>query len=495
MTGKCRCCPDRFERQYKKVIEPSNLAAQSNDVHGRTTNRRAFFRSASLAAGALLSRDCFSNAQTILEAPPPQPSGSRPDYSLEIAEVDWELSPKKKIRTAAYSGQIPGPLLRVTEGKPVRIEILNRLDREEIVHWHGQWIPAEVDGATEEGSPMIPAGGSLLVEFTPRPAGLHWYHTHAMAHRDLKRGLYTGQFGVLHVDPAGGEPGRYDQEQFIVLHDWEPYYSASDDGSMMVSYVCGSVNGRMLGHGEPIRVHEGQHVLMQILNASATEAHWLALPGHRFQVLAMDGAPVATQASVETLRMGPAERITALVTMDAPGVYVLGEARKDFRDAGMGVVIEYAGRSEKPREPGTGKLVWDYRVFGDAAPVAHTPDLAIPLVFTSRFKGHGALDEWMINGKSWPNADPIAVHQGLRHRLVFENLSMDDHPVHLHRHNFELMSIRGAATSGVHKDVVIVEAGTKVEADFVASNPGNTLFHCHQQDHMDMGFMTLFRYA
>jgi FtsP/CotA-like multicopper oxidase with cupredoxin domain len=117
------------------------------------------------------------------------------------------------------------------------------------------------------------------------------------------------------------------------------------------------------------------------------------------------------------------------------------------------------------------------------------------MAFTSRFKGHGALDEWMINGKSWPNTDPIVVHEGLRHRLVFDNRSMDDHPVHLHRHNFELVSIRGAATSGVHKDVVIVEAGTRVEADLVASNPGHSLFHCHQQDHMDMGFMALFRYA
>jgi len=101
----------------------------------------------------------------------------------------------------------------------------------------------------------------------------------------------------------------------------------------------------------------------------------------------------------------------------------------------------------------------------------------------------------MINGKSWPETPPILLRQGLRHRLIFDNRSMDDHPVHLHRHNFELVSIRGAALSGVHKDVVIVEAETKVEVDLLANNPGDTLFHCHQQDHMDAGFMALFRYA
>jgi len=187
--------------------------------------------------------------------------------------------------------------------------------------------------------------------------------------------------------------------------------------------------------------------------------------------------------------------VTALVSMDSPGVWVLGEPRKEFRDAGMGAVIEYAGHGGDPQEVVAEDLTWDYRIFGDPAPVSQPPDVTIPLVFTSRFKGHGALDQWMINGKSWPHADPLLLHEGLRHRLVFENKSTDDHPVHIHRHNFELISIKGASTSGVHKDVVIVEAGTRVEADLVAANPGNTLFHCHQQDHMDMGFMALFRYA
>ena len=370
---------------------------------------------------------------------------------------------------------------------------MNRLDRPEIVHWHGQWIPVDADGAMEEGSPMIPAGGRTLIQFTPRPAGLHWYHTHAMAERDLKRGLYSGQFGVLLVDPASN-PARYDQEQFLVLHDWEPYYSASGDGSLMVEYACGSINGRMLGHDAPIQVREGQRVLFQILNASATEVHWLVLPGHRFQVLALDGSPVATQAKVEVLRLGPAERISAIVAMDTPGVWMLGEARDEFRNAGMGTVIEYAGRTGKPESPKAAELHWDYRAFADPDPVVQAPDATIPLVFTSRFKGHGALDRWMINGKSWPATDPILLREGLRHRLVFVNKSMDDHPVHLHRHNFELVSIRGAALSGVRKDVVIVEGGTTVEADLLATNPGNTLFHCHQQDHMDSGFMAMFRY-
>ena len=474
------------------MAERANSGSTVVKSSGRDLSRRGFVCGATLTGLGLAGKaHALDGVFSGLMADEPL----TPDHRLEISEVGWELSAKKKIKTAAYSGQIPGPLLRVTEGKPVTMEIVNRLDHEEIVHWHGQWIPVAADGAMEEGSPMIPAGASTRITFAPRPAGLHWYHTHAMAHRDLKRGLYSGQFGVLLVEPAGGDAGRYDQEQFLVLHDWEPYYTASDDGSMMVSYACGSVNGKMLGHDEPIAVREGQRVLFQILNASATEVHWLALPGHKFQVLAMDGAPVATQAAVEILRLGPAERISALVTMETPGVWVLGETRKDFRDAGMGTVIEYAGHTGKPQEPGAMKPAWDYKVFGETEPEMRTPDITIPLEFTSRFKGHGALDQWMINGRSYPETGGVVLHEGLRHRLIFDNRSVDDHPVHLHRHNFELVSISGMATGGVHKDVVVVEAGTKVEADLIATNPGNTLFHCHQQDHMDMGFMAVFRYA
>jgi FtsP/CotA-like multicopper oxidase with cupredoxin domain len=470
------------------VSEPAQKAPLKQGV-----SRRQFARTGAFAAGALLLPFPRSEGYWQNSAGAIQPAAN-PDYQIEIAEVEWELAPKKKVRTAAYNAQVPGKLIRLREGEPVTIEIVNTLSHAEIVHWHGQWIPPEVDGSMEEGTPMIPPRGRTRVTFTPQPSGLHWYHTHAAADHDLKRGLYSGQFGMLMVEPRQN-PARYDQEQFLALHDWEPYLTASDDGSEMVNYVAGSINGRMLGHGEPIQVQQGRRVLFHILNASATEPHWIALPGHRFQVVALDGRPVPTQAAVETLRLGPAERVSAVVTMDSPGVWILGEAQPAFRNAGMGVVVEYAGKGGKPEWIAPSQLHWDYRSFGDTTLGEQKPDVTIPLVFTSKFQGHGAMDKWMINGKSYPETELIHLKNGLRHRLVFDNRSLDDHPVHLHRHAFELVRIRGSATSGVMKDTVIVEAGSRVEADLVAANPGKTLFHCHQQDHMDQGFMMLFDYA
>ena len=100
-----------------------------------------------------------------------------------------------------------------------------------------------------------------------------------------------------------------------------------------------------------------------------------------------------------------------------------------------------------------------------------------------------------MNGKGFPKTDPILVKAGNRYRLVFDNRSDEAHPVHLHRHTFELRRMAGVPTSGVFKDVVVVPMKSQVEVDVVADNPGLTLFHCHQQMHMDYGFMTLMKYV
>ena len=162
----------------------------------------------------------------------------------------------------------------------------------------------------------------------------------------------------------------------------------------------------------------------------------------------------------------------------------------------MGIVVEYDSRSGKPRWQQPKQLIWNYAQFADPAPSASPPDATeIPLVFTSKFAGHGALDHWAINGKSYPDTDHPTLTQGRRYRLLFRNRSLDDHPVHLHRHSFEVVRIAdGPRLRGLIKDTILVTSGTDVEVELIADNPGLTLFHCHQQDHMDMGFMMLFRY-
>ena len=425
------------------------------------------------------------------------------DYTLDIAPYTLEISPKHSIKTIAYNQQIPGPLLRFREGKPVTIDVTNHTENEEIVHWHGLFLPPDVDGAMEEGTPMIPAGGKARYTFTPTPSGFRWYHTHTFAGTDLKKAQYTGQHGFLMIDPVGHSenPGHFDQEFLLALHDWDGEMTGSADGSMNPEYKFSTINGRVLGFGDPLRVKQGQSILLHILNSSPTEQHWLALTGHRFRVIALDGNPVPSPQSVPMLRLAPAERICAIVEMNNPGVWILGEVRKHIQAAGLGIVVEYAGSTGKPVWQQPESLIWNYSKFAASSPATPaSPDagniIEIPLVFESRFAGHGAPDHWMINGKSYPNTGTIPLTRGRHYRLKFKNPSSDDHPVHLHRHSFELRSIpKSPDTRGIIKDVVLVESKTEVDVEFTADNPGSTLFHCHQQNHMDEGFMMLFHYA
>jgi FtsP/CotA-like multicopper oxidase with cupredoxin domain len=256
------------------------------------------------------------------------------------------------------------------------------------------------------------------------------------------------------------------------------------------------VNGKVLGFGEPLRVKEGQRVLLHVLNSSATDPHWIAFSGHAMKVVALDGNAVPQPKVVPMLRLSPAERVCVEVEMNNPGVWVLGEVRKHVQAAGMGIVVEYAGKSSKPVWVQPQELAWDYMAFesaGGASSADGGEVIEVPLVFESKFAGHGAMDKWMINGRSFPDTETVALKKGQRYRLVFMNKSLDDHPVHLHRHTFELRRVAGTETRGIRKDVVLVGAGTDVAAEFVADQLGLTLFHCHQQNHMDMGFMMLFR--
>jgi len=203
---------------------------------------------------------------------------------------------------------------------------------------------------------------------------------------------------------------------------------------------------------------------------------------------------VPVPREVDTIEMGPAERVDAVVMMNEPGVWTLGEANDQMRNAGLGIVVEYANRSETPRWAAPANTSWITRFLDTMRRLPNPRAASCHSSSLKKFAGHNWVDNWTINGKSFPKIDPIRVHSNGRYRLRLDNQSDEAHPVHLHRHSFELTRFAGKATAGVWKDVVVVPARKQVEVDFTADNPGPTLFHCHQQLHMDYGFMTMMQY-
>ncbi len=418
-------------------------------------SRRQFLKNAGIVVGGMLL-----SAKHILAGALATPASDAPaDYTLHIKASPVEIAPKRIVSAVTYNGQFPGPLLRFKEGRLVTIDVFNHTDTPEQLHWHGQQVPVEVDGAAEEGTPFIPAQGQRRIVFTPRPAGFRFYHTHNRAGADLSAGQYSGQVGPVYIEPKEN-PGRYDREIFLVLKEFEPAFSQGGDmaqdflplagtvkslkdagesamnaslGKGMphgyeVGYNAFTINGRMLGHGTPIRVKRGQRVLFHTLNGSATEIRSRALPGHSFEVVALDGNPVPNPAKVPVLWLGT-----------------------QFR--------------------------WDYTRFAKLSVTAPAPDETFEMLFAKDNAAEEGFNRWTINGSSFPMSSGVApasyhLHEGKRYRIRMRNASDDIHPIHLHRHSFELTRLGGKPTAGILKDVVMLGGYQEAKIDFVADNPG-----------------------
>src|SRR6202041_2725272 len=291
------------------------------------------------------------------------------------------------------------------------------------------------------------------------------------------------------------EPGKYDREVFLTLKEFEPTFSRGGDMAMdflfpsapekalqetgesamkaslakgmkhgfEVGYNSFTINGRMVSHGEPIRWKHGERVLFHVLNGSATEIRSLALPGHTFQVIALDGNPVPNPVAVPVLWLGTAERISAIVEMKHPGVWILGDIDNDDRRHGMGIIVEYAGATGK----GQGQWIappafkWNYARFANPGTTAPSPDDTIDITFAKDNANEEGFNRWTINGVSYPMTGAMMpatfhVQRGKRYRIRMHNASDDIHPIHLHRHTFELIRLGGKPSSGIMKDVVML---------------------------------------
>ncbi|MDP3768382.1 MAG: multicopper oxidase domain-containing protein, partial [Dehalococcoidia bacterium] len=162
---------------------------------------------------------------------------------LEAREVSWELAPGKRVKAMAYNGQVPGPEIRAREGERLRIVLRNALSEPTTIHWHGLDVPNPMDGVPEITQKAVQPGATFDYEFEARPAGTRLYHTHVDEQRQLDLGLAA----PFIVEPAAGEPLKYDREVTLVFDDWVtgtgPTVPETSDG------IAAGRGGGMMGGG------------------------------------------------------------------------------------------------------------------------------------------------------------------------------------------------------------------------------------------------------
>ncbi len=410
--------------------------------------RRAFLKLSGLAA--------LGSGLGSLTGTGTPPTQAEPTHLLRIRAAKVELAPGRCISTLTYDGQFPGPLLRAPAGSPVRIDVYNQTGAPERIRWHGQHVAPETT--------LVPAHSVRRMQFIPERPGLFFYHSEQISALQLDTGLYSGQVGALLVESPGLPVGP---QHVVVLKDFEPWIRRARQGCE-IGYRALTVDGHLQGRA-PARIPMGQPALVHVLNASATETLSLGLPGHSFEVAALDGNALPTPVNVPALLLHPGERMSAWVTLDRPAAWVA--------------------------RPAAGETL-DYNRFGSG--IARAPDETHDVVLARHEAARSGFNRWSINGASFQAAGDrplMRVRLGSRYRLRIRNSSDEILPLHLQRHRLEVVSVAGRPVAGVLKDVVAIGAHQSMEVDFTADSSGPALFHCTRQLHKDFGLMALVEYV
>lgn len=269
-------------------------------------------------------------------------------YDLTIEEVTLDVAPGLKVKVWAYNGQVPAPLIRVTEGDELEVKVTNNTTLTHTIHWHGMyqtgtWQSDGVPGVTQKA---IEPGEDFTYRFTADRTGTLWYHCHVNVseHVDLR-----GMFGPFIVDPK--KPSKLERsvtkEAILMFSGWNPEvadtYGIGGKPGEPISYF--SINGRSHPTNQPIRVTEGDVLRLRLIAVSTPVA--FHLHGHDILVTHKDGLPLKDPYPVDVLPMAPGERYDAIVHMNNPGRWMVHDhiehhtTNNGKHDGGTMLVVEY----------------------------------------------------------------------------------------------------------------------------------------------------------
>jgi FtsP/CotA-like multicopper oxidase with cupredoxin domain len=207
------------------------------------------------------------------------------EFHLVAEPVVREFAPGMKANLWGYNGQSPGPTIEVVEGDRVRIFVTNRLPEETSIHWHGQRLPAGMDGVAGLTQPAIPAGKTFVYEFVAKRPGTFMYHPHA----DEMVQMAMGMMGFWVTHPKNIDFMKVDRDFVFLLsnYDIEPG-SFTPKTSTMLDFNLWAINSRVFPGVDSMNVRQGDRVRIRMGNLTMTN-HPFHLHGHEFVVTGTDG--------------------------------------------------------------------------------------------------------------------------------------------------------------------------------------------------------------
>lgn len=246
-------------------------------------------------------------------------------YDLEAAVIEWSILPEEPVLAYAFNQQVPGPLIRLTEGDRVRFNVTNHLPEATTIHWHGLILPNAMDGAGEITQDPISPGGTFTYEFTAVQRGTFFYHSHQHIDRQQALGLY----GALIIDGPPDEPYPYpyDQELIVQLQELLEREGYSWPAMPMEGGLPNffTINGKAYPATQEVNLNVGETLLVRFIGTNSGFIHPMHIHGGPFRIVETDGNPVEPggQWVKDTVNVGPGERYDVLWEAREPGRWLL----------------------------------------------------------------------------------------------------------------------------------------------------------------------------
>jgi FtsP/CotA-like multicopper oxidase with cupredoxin domain len=413
------------------------------------------------------------------------------EYNLEASMFNWEIAPGKSIKAWGFNSQLPGPVLEANVGDTLVVRVKNNLDEPTMVHWHGIRIPAAMDGTGMVQRPIEP-GESFEYRFVVPDAGTFWYHSHQNETIQMERGMYGALIVRDESDPVT------DGERIFMIDDMklDDKNNFTEPGGFIKRVVethDGRQGNTLLLNGKEdtvITMNAGQKERWRFINSSSARYFLLHMEGKEFKIIGTDGGLLEYARTVTEALITPGERMDIIAGSFNEGetfaIESLAYNRMTFLKARR---QKFATVKVEEAKPSIASIPETLRKIEPLAPqhAAVTRNVKLS-VGPSLKKGLS----FLVNNDVHVNDKPVKV--GELQIWEINNVSLMDHPFHLHGFFFQVIEENGKAPSyRAWKDTYNLKPRTKIKIAWMPDNrPGMWMYHCHIIEHHAAGMMANF---
>ncbi len=410
-------------------------------------------------------------------------------YTVTEKAANLSVIPGKTTPMWTYNGTWPGPTIKATSGRQVSVHVINNLGFATTTHLHGAHVASSSDGGPVD---LLPAGQARdYVYPNNQSARTQWYHDHAKD--NTGKNVYMGLAGLYLIGDSQEQAlnlpsGAYDVP--LVIQD----RTFNADGTLAYApsssdYRTGLMGDTLFVNGaaQPYFKVSTHKYRLRILNGSNARYYTFSLSnGATMTQIGTEGGLLSKPYAESSITLAPAERADVVVDF---GSVALGASVTLRNNSGWNGATDIMRFDVTNPVSDTSTVPASMRPFTPLSASA----VSVRRTFTIEQQRDGM---WTFNGNMYDPARVDAyVKLGATEEWTFQNRSGQDHPIHIHDVNFQVVS--GGSTSGPNsewKETVNVPSWSSVTVraqfpDFA----GIYMIHCHILEHEDHMLMTQFK--